>query len=867
MFDQVRATSRPHLTVFSAPPGWGKTRVVQEFYRALAARQPDPRYWPPALVPRADESANGFVALTAERKTVRHRQLEIPAEAQIPWLWLAPASGRLGDGSPAPILDNLTNQITRHLPHLLNRLERRKLLARSTYRLIAAVLPLPDILELAETVADVGDELIQAHAEWRRERRAGQGPRRVDYGDEIDRGAQVYQLLRTLIDSSGEEDRLPIVLVLDDAHNLDPAAVSLVANALTGDLPLMAIATTWPERLAGSDEPFPRYLAGASTSLQIRTVQLGRLTDDDLISYVLAGHPSTDPQIAARLAERADGNPYALRLLLDAPRLRAVTRGGRIALHAQDVAQLDGGLNSLLAQHWAELSLGVRQVLVAAALLGESFLDHVLVAGLGRVRSSEGLDAAIASSWIRPTDSTTGTLEFVERLRFRVAKDNVEDTLSPEERTKILGGALSAVHALLADDDPSDARRVLLTLHVTLALAGVENDLQKAAASAYEIADGMRSQHRRADAIRYLQHAVSWLEDSGHTGSREHIRCLLALSAVERIEYDRARGEASAERALKLADTHSAPDDEQRISARCVLAWARRRRAEPTVYASSGALIDEANRMLEELPAPSPGLIREVAAARAALAASDGDHERALALQRVVLARCENDFGRLHRYTLGALEDVAFQSLRVGAVDDAIAARRQVLARRTELIGRMGQLQTASARNNLAFTLLQLDDDRSLAEADQLANEAYEMWCRAYGTDGIPTQRARLVRSRAWIRQGLLRETRGDEAAAEELFSRALVETTAVVALRRDRGPESLAIALQRHGMALAAKRDPAAIGQFEAALDLHSRQLRRDRSFWLVRQCAVDLHRAHVRLGRRAEAQAVARLYRLPQG
>lgn len=90
LFEKVRATSQPHLTVLAAPPGWGKTRIVQEFYRSLAARQPQPAYWPLALVASADDRASGFVALTAERKTVRHRDIMVPPDAHIPWLWLAP---------------------------------------------------------------------------------------------------------------------------------------------------------------------------------------------------------------------------------------------------------------------------------------------------------------------------------------------------------------------------------------------------------------------------------------------------------------------------------------------------------------------------------------------------------------------------------------------------------------------------------------------------------------------------------------------------------------------------------------------------------------------------------------------------------
>jgi hypothetical protein len=46
------------LVVLRAPMGWGKTRVVQEFYAKLAADQPTGgRYWPTELVGGVDSGS------------------------------------------------------------------------------------------------------------------------------------------------------------------------------------------------------------------------------------------------------------------------------------------------------------------------------------------------------------------------------------------------------------------------------------------------------------------------------------------------------------------------------------------------------------------------------------------------------------------------------------------------------------------------------------------------------------------------------------------------------------------------------------------------------------------------------------------
>ena len=49
-FDDVSAGEGSRMVVLSAPSGEGKTRIVQEFYRRIAARQEAPRYWPEEIV-------------------------------------------------------------------------------------------------------------------------------------------------------------------------------------------------------------------------------------------------------------------------------------------------------------------------------------------------------------------------------------------------------------------------------------------------------------------------------------------------------------------------------------------------------------------------------------------------------------------------------------------------------------------------------------------------------------------------------------------------------------------------------------------------------------------------------------------------
>jgi hypothetical protein len=75
--------SPPRFAALVSPPGWGKTRIVQELYKRLAAHQPPPAYWPPSIV----DVGSGMESLTLARKSVYPRSVIVPAGAEMPWMW------------------------------------------------------------------------------------------------------------------------------------------------------------------------------------------------------------------------------------------------------------------------------------------------------------------------------------------------------------------------------------------------------------------------------------------------------------------------------------------------------------------------------------------------------------------------------------------------------------------------------------------------------------------------------------------------------------------------------------------------------------------------------------------------------------
>jgi hypothetical protein len=834
LLSHVASRQEPTMVVLVAAPGWGKTRIVQEFYRKLAAGQPDPAYWPSDLLTEAADGDLGPSELTASRKTVRYRGSFVPPDdAKIPWMWLAPAAGRLSDGSPAPAFDGLVGQLTPHMPALLRLVGAHHASARGRLEAIRGA------------AADLTSGVSQA----------------------CERPQQLGGLMSRLLASSPNGEVVPTVIVLDDAHDLDESTVGFVREVLAAELPVLVIATTWPEKLTPVGNrplsPFCDYLAGVSGRSRIIMDWLGELAEDDLVDYIFGQFPATDQNVAVSLAGRADHNPYALRLLLNTPRVAASIRGDAITLDPREIADLNGRLETLLAEHWNELPTRVRQVLVAAALLGQSFIDEVLEAGLRRCDTSVGLSDAVASSWIRSLGGSERILEFAERLRYEIARDDAPNFLSARERADVCRGALRALRRLLPEESDGVGRIVLLALHVLLARENVEDDLAAAAASAAELAERARSEHRRLEAIEYYRQAIAWAEGTHPPPTQELVRYLMDYSAMNRIHYGKPDGEPTAERAIQIADRYLDQGDELRIHARCTLARARRRREDAIAYASAQALFTEAQELLNQLDAPSAEAVRDVRSLQIGFAETEGQFETGAELARNLAEFCEAHFGPLHRHTLSALTDLGFCLQRSGGATEVITVRRTLLERRIRRFNDAGHLQTAAAKNDLAHSLLASRDLSNLDEAEQLVEEAITRRSRAFGFDGRSTLLSRSLRTRLWMARGLLAEAAGSQETTAEWFTRAADEAARISALRKDDDASRLATSLQRYGEALACLRQADAVTIIGEALDIREHKLAQDHKFWAVRDCAKSLWWAYQRLGRDREAGAVARRYR----
>ena len=112
-FKKVEDGEGPSLVVLSAPTGYGKTRIVQEFYAHVSAKQKWP-YWPARL------EGDILRPWTETRKCVFPASFYVPPGAVMDWMWWGVSCSLHQDGTPAHALSEYAPQLAAHSSYCAN---------------------------------------------------------------------------------------------------------------------------------------------------------------------------------------------------------------------------------------------------------------------------------------------------------------------------------------------------------------------------------------------------------------------------------------------------------------------------------------------------------------------------------------------------------------------------------------------------------------------------------------------------------------------------------------------------------------------------------------------------------------------------
>jgi DNA-binding winged helix-turn-helix (wHTH) protein len=464
---------------------------------------------------------------------------------------------------------------------------------------------------LATTLAQLAQELSQATAPARGVESLGQAS-----AASFDPAAKhrTFDAIARALTQLGSH--AACVLVIDDLHWADAASLEFLRYwADRASRSRVLVLGTLRERAAGGE--INRHLGEVLSHRNCQRIELSRLGEADVHSYVRSLLPDADVALSRAVLHKSEGNPFFMveltRVLCEAEQPVADQ------LRVPDAALV------LLRQRVRVLDDAARGVLSSAAVIGRSFDLGLLSQVLGQEPSAvmQCLDAALSSAVVAPLRDSKTEFAFGHEL----LRDVLYESMSP--------GALRACHlrvALLLEQrcaagvaQPAS----LLAHHFYNALP--ESDPRKVVRYAVLSAETAINGYAYADAVRTLGHALEALRLVENPSVRLQLGLMMRQTLCARVcradEFERLVHEL-----IQLAKEHGATE----VLAQATLLLS----PHPgfAVVPGSGDAVREALRLL----APEQEALRAALLSRLATLgplAFDGSESRAQVEQSFQLAR------------------------------------------------------------------------------------------------------------------------------------------------------------------------------------------------------------------------------------
>lgn len=413
-----------------ADTGLGKTRLVQEFYRALAATSDPDGYWPASL-PDVHKS------MTIVPPVIARPTRETPA---LPWLWLALRCTNPGernrDARGDVAFDVIPRQLLTHLAGLY-----RGQLARSqntalTKSMISVVAsfalpgsgPLLNALEGAIKTTDTALDVWSAFDVVLARLRTGIGLRRRDAdavaGIEAERTSLAEGAVRALGAIAAQRTAtawsVPIVLVVDDAHWADAVTIDVLDRILESawreGWPLLTVLCAWdddPADTAGGRDDIGKLVACSADIAAVRpTLHVHRLAPLDLqrtCELIARRLPGLTRAAIEVLARRCSGDLDLLFDFLDeigeAPGW--LDARGRLAVDPAALEQFPSQAGAMARRRLRTIEPEVLGALTLASAEGPTF--HLRLAE--QVAVAEGLPRELTGARLATSDDRYGITE------------------------------------------------------------------------------------------------------------------------------------------------------------------------------------------------------------------------------------------------------------------------------------------------------------------------------------------------------------------------------------------------------------------------------------------------------------------------
>jgi hypothetical protein len=560
-------------------PGTGKTRIIQEFFATLSATHDESGYWPASLIP---EDTGDVSSLIEGRKRVYPLNVDVPENADMPWMWWGLSCARRADGSYAQVMFDDATQINAHGSGIVGR---RALLGAAPglgVDLTATVVGLLGLLGmtmlpgLPAAIALTGFLRVI----WEGKRffngiTIGNPQGEVDVQDH-GRESELTQLVENL---SRISRKVPIVIVVDDAHWADQGLINVIDGLLQDKSSrVLILATTWPHALDQADHPgesaisgpFTKWWAGQLESPQASIINVEALSQRDLKELLRSDAAWLTEDQTAALMEHVRENPLTARVLLRTDRTQGILKSDSFS--ATDLQGIPHDLKDAFRLYWRELPKEVRAMLARAAQLGTTYVSPPVI----KVATDEGLRdpevvltlGANPYSWATEIEEQM-LYSFTEPPMYEIALDDGRnELLAPSTIFALWDALVDHVNEVNNDDldlVSSDVQECLWPQHVELAKRGFADTLH-ASVSAFNLAKMSAARYDYKSAIDLQQLAIGW--DKADPSDRTTLsnRGNLALWYGESGRFDDAIAEY--DRLVQDMQEHLGRDDRETLSTR-----------------------------------------------------------------------------------------------------------------------------------------------------------------------------------------------------------------------------------------------------------------------------------------------------------
>ncbi len=543
------------LVALVAPTGEGKTRIIQEFYRRLAAEQVPPAYWPSEIVPRDADWMHG-------RKQVAVQSFSPEKGASLPWLYWSVSCQRRADGSYAQAIFDDVTQFSAHVEHLYDRLKARDVTERSfdATQALVSVLGALGVITMgpfgtvvvglgALRALEANTDLVTRFKEWRARRaevNSGEAFRNLE---SFGRDDELNELAQNVVKVSR---KVPMILVIDDAHWADATLTTFVDTILRSSLGrVLVVATMWPDNGARGEEqgPFLRWLESTLEEPLNRTVEVWRLEPlarEDLAHLIRTAYdevaheegPLLSNETVEILSSRFP-SPLGVRAFFGLRAVRnAISHGG---LTPMALSLLPPNLTSAYQDYLEELPEPLQRILTIAAVSGQRFASPPVV------EAATLLGSAGAEDHLGSGRHPYGVLRELEEFLDSFADSALHESVlhrAPAEfadyEMEIIAGAVSDyAKSLNVTEVSRQLASTIFSTHLHLASEGYV-ELHYAAESAWKLARLSADAFNYEEAITVARTYFEWTCEEEVNEARLDRRHYVAIWLVESGRIDDA---------------------------------------------------------------------------------------------------------------------------------------------------------------------------------------------------------------------------------------------------------------------------------------------------------------------------------------